>query len=83
MDPPVEVIAIDHAETVEVFRAPVAELVHPANRAVTAHGDYRMPAFTVGGRLVWGFTALVLARLFDELGWAEPWDQERVVQPDS
>ncbi|SDS63415.1 NUDIX hydrolase [Microterricola viridarii] len=80
---PSEVVAIDHAETVEVFRVPVAELVHPANRAVTVHGEYRMPAFTVGGRLVWGFTALVLARLFDELGWAEPWDQDRVVQPDS
>ncbi len=80
---PSQVVAIDHAETVEVFRVPVAELLDPANRAMTVHGSYRMPAFTVGGRLVWGFTALVLAGLFDELGWAEPWDTSRAVHPES
>lgn len=80
---PSEVVAVDHAETVEVFRVPVADLLDPANRAVTVHGDnYRMSAFTVGGRLIWGFTALVLSRLFDELGWAVPWDSTREVQPD-
>lgn len=79
---PSEVVATDEAETVEVFRVPVADLLDPANRVVTERGGYRMPAFAVDGRLVWGFTALVLARLFDELGWAEPWDHDRVVQPD-
>jgi hypothetical protein len=71
---------------VDVFRVPVAELLDPANRANTVHTvggtDYRAPAFTVGDRLVWGFTAIVLARMFDELGWAGPWDHDRIVQPE-
>jgi 8-oxo-dGTP pyrophosphatase MutT (NUDIX family) len=80
---PSEVAAIDHAETVEVFRVPVAELLEPANRASTEHTaadtTYRAPAFSVGGRLVWGFTAIVLSRMFDELGWAVEWDSTRVI----
>ena len=83
---PSQVAAVDHAETVEVFRIPVADLLDPANRANTEHviggTAHRAPAFSVGGRLVWGFTAIVLSRMFDELGWAEPWDHDRLVRPD-
>jgi len=83
---PSQVAAMDHAETVDVFRVPVADLLDPANRANTEHSvggtAYRAPAFTVGGRLVWGFTAIVLSRMFDELGWAEPWDHDRLAHPD-
>ncbi|AWB96762.1 coenzyme A pyrophosphatase [Agromyces badenianii] len=83
---PSEVAAVDHDESVDVFRVPVGEMLDPANRANTQHtfggGTYRSPAFIVGDRLVWGFTALVLARMFDELGWAEPWNPERIVEPD-
>ncbi|KGJ72096.1 NUDIX hydrolase [Cryobacterium roopkundense] len=84
---PSEVAAVDHDETVEVFRVPVADLLEPANRSSTlhrvGHRTVRAPAFTVGGRLVWGFTAIVLSRMFDELGWAGSWDASRVVHPDS
>lgn len=83
---PSEVAAVDHDETVEVYRLPVAELLDPINRASTAHTvgsrTYRSPAFTVDGKLIWGFTAIVLSRMFDELGWATPWDASRLVQPD-
>ena len=83
---PSEVAAVDHAETVEVFRVPVADLIDPANRAITVHTmgnrTLRMPAFTVDGRLIWGFTAMVLSRVFDELDWATPWDSSRVVHPE-
>ena len=82
---PSEVAAVDHDESVEVFRVPVADLLEPANRANTSHvfggRTYRSPAFSVDGRIIWGFTALVLSRMFDELGWAEPWDEERIVEP--
>jgi len=27
-------------------------------------------------------TGLMLSRMFDELGWVEPWDEERVVERD-
>lgn len=83
---PSQVAAVDHDESVEVFRVPVGDLLAPANRAHTEHSFggqvYRAPAFTVDGRVVWGFTAMVLSRMFDELGWSEPWDQARVVEPD-
>nr|WP_235508189.1 CoA pyrophosphatase [Agromyces sp. Soil535] len=83
---PSDVAAVDHDESVEVFRVPVADLLDPANRANTEFRlgtrAYRSPAFTVDGRLVWGFTALVLSRMFDELGWAEAWDPARIVERD-
>ncbi|WP_436408505.1 NUDIX hydrolase [Agromyces chitinivorans] len=83
---PSEVVAVDHAESVDVFRVPVADLLHPSNRGSTEHSvggrSWRAPAFTVGGNVVWGFTAFVLASMFDELGWSEPWDAGRIVERD-
>ena len=81
---PSQVAAVDHAETVEVFRLPVADLIDPANRASVAHtrsgATVRTPAFVVDGTLVWGFTAIVLSRMFESLGWALPWDTHRLVE---
>ena len=83
---PSEVAAVDHDESVEVFRVPVADLLDPSNRGNTvmdfAGRTYRSPAFAVAGRVVWGVTGLVLSRMFDELGWAEPWDDGRVIERD-
>ncbi|GEL46139.1 coenzyme A pyrophosphatase [Cellulomonas hominis] len=82
-DRPSAVAAADPAETVDVFRVPVADLVEPANRVTAtvrrAGHEYRGPAFDAGGVLVWGFTAFVLDRLLDALGWAVPWDAGRTV----
>lgn len=75
---PSRVAAVDHAETVEVFRVPVAQLLDPASRytAVRTTGSraFRSPAFDVDGTIVWGFTALVLNGIFDAAGWTVPWD---------
>ena len=80
---PSPVGVVDAGESAVVFRAPVADLVDPENRRTTAHRRggtvYRSPAFVVGPHLVWGFTALVLDRVLDALGWAEPWDRRRTV----
>ena len=80
-----QVAAVDPAETVDVFRVPVAELLDPENRmtAVVARGgrEFRAPAFRVGEVLVWGFTAILLSSLFDELGWAPAWDASRTIEP--
>ena len=80
-----QVAAVDQREAVEVFRVPVADLLEPGNRASVEHlldaRTFRTPAFTVNGALVWGFTAIVLSRLFDELGWTVPWDHSRTVHP--
>lgn len=82
-DRPSAVAATDPAETVDVFRVPVADLVDPANRvtATLTHvgRTHRGPAFEAGGVLVWGFTAYVLDRVLDALGWAVPWDASRTV----
>lgn len=74
---PSEVAAVDHAETVDVFRVPVADLLDPAHRGVVRHrvgaSEVLTPAFDVAGVVVWGFTAMVLDDLFDALGWSVPW----------
>lgn len=74
---------VDPDESASVFRAPVADLLDPARRAVVVGShqgrEFRSPAFEVADHVVWGFTAMVLDHLFTELGWAEPWDEGRVV----
>lgn len=84
-------VAADHSESVDVFRVPVAELLDPARRgtSVLERGPlvHRGAAFRLddrfGGHVVWGFTGILLATLFDRLGWAVPWDREHTfaVQP--
>lgn len=92
---PSPVAVMDHRESATVFRAPVADLLDPANRrtatfparvAAGRRGAARAdagPAFLVahegGAHVVWGFTALVLDRILTELGWSEPWDPARTV----
>ena len=75
---PSRVAAVDHAETVDVFRVPVAQLLDPATRFTsTIHRlgrTWRGPAFDVDGTIVWGFTAMVLDALFDAAGWTREWD---------
>ncbi len=82
---PSQVAAVDANETVDVFRIGVADLVDPANRwtaiANRAGRAFRAPAFQVGDVLVWGFTAILLSGLLDGLGWAEPWDESRTIEP--
>jgi 8-oxo-dGTP pyrophosphatase MutT (NUDIX family) len=85
---PTPVAPVDHAESSAVFRTPVADLLDPANRRTTVirrdDMEWRGPAFMVHGagaeRLVWGFTAMVLDVVFDQLGWTEPWDRGREIE---
>lgn len=80
---PSNVFAVDPAESSTVFRAPVADLLDPANRvtAVVERDGSRFsaPAFDVDGGFIWGFTAIVLDRMFNDLGWTVPWDSTREV----
>ena len=69
---------VDVAEVAAVLRAPLAELVDPANRLQVTHpSGYISPAFEVGGLLVWGFTAGLINVLLEIGGWAQPWDHDR------
>ncbi|WP_309064802.1 NUDIX hydrolase [Microbacterium sp.] len=84
---PSRVAAVDHAETVDVFRVPVAQLLDPQTRFTSTvrrvGRTFRGPAFDVDGTIVWGFTAMLLDGLFDAAGWTIPWDRsvERPIEP--
>lgn len=69
-------------EVARVDRLPLAELADPANRIRVRHpSGYEGPAFQVGGILVWGFTAGVLAALLELGGWVRPRERiDRVVE---
>ena len=80
------VAAQDTNESSLVLRVPVRDLLNPANRhmAQVRRGNVRhnSPAFTVasesspeGQFVIWGFTGIILDRLFRELGWAVDWDK--------
>ncbi|MGV9269902.1 NUDIX hydrolase [Kitasatospora sp. NPDC003701] len=71
---------VDAGETGAVFRVPITELTDPANRARLRHPSGHLgPAFAVGGRLVWGFTAGVIDRVLHHSGLELPWDPARIV----
>ncbi|HET8615782.1 MAG TPA: CoA pyrophosphatase [Actinomycetales bacterium] len=75
---PSPVAAVDRAEVARVVRAPLAELLDPANRFVSRHpSGYVGPAFRVQGLYVWGFTAGLLSRLLALAGLEQPWDRSR------
>jgi 8-oxo-dGTP pyrophosphatase MutT (NUDIX family) len=72
---PSRVWAVDPAESAAVSRAPLADLVEPANRFMLRHpSGYTSPAFALPGMLVWGFTAALLTLLLQLGGWEKPWD---------
>ncbi|MGK0722052.1 NUDIX hydrolase [Leucobacter sp. W1478] len=81
-------VAADRSESVEVYRVPVAELLRPAARGTsvlsTGTHTFRGAAFQLGpqfgGHLVWGLTGMLLASVFEGVGWAEPWDRTREFQ---
>lgn len=79
---PSPVRVVDYAESAQVFRVPVRDLLDPDNRFMgTIRRDgrtFQSPAFTVNGVLVWGFTGMVLNGLFQQLGWTVPWDEQRL-----
>ncbi len=77
---PVPVRAVDAAEVASVHRVPIAELADPARRVRVRHpSGYIGFGFEVCDLLVWGFTAGLINGLLDLGGWAQPWDDTRVV----
>ena len=70
---PDEVHAIHHV--------PIAELLDPAHRVSVHHpSGWVGPGFLIGPSrdvILWGFTAGIVSRLFDHLGWTRPWDDSR------
>jgi 8-oxo-dGTP pyrophosphatase MutT (NUDIX family) len=83
---PSPVRVVDYGESAQVFRVPVRDLLDPDNRvmATVSRGgqSFLSPAFVVNKVVVWGFTGMILNELFDQLGWAVPWDRNRLHQID-
>ncbi len=75
---PSPVSVVDPQEVHEVLRVPIEELLEPAHRVTVVHPmGYRSPGFLIGDDkdlILWGFTAGIVNRLFDHLGWTRPWD---------
>jgi 8-oxo-dGTP pyrophosphatase MutT (NUDIX family) len=73
---------VDPAEVHAVYRVPLAELIDPAHRISVRHpSGWLGPGFLIGPDkdvILWGFTAGIVSRLFDFVGWSQPWDERRV-----
>lgn len=79
---PSPVGVVDPAEVHEVYRVPLDYLLDAANRVTVElpDRDYAAPGFLIGdGVVLWGFTAGILSRLFEYVGWARPWDRGRTI----
>jgi 8-oxo-dGTP pyrophosphatase MutT (NUDIX family) len=70
---PGEVDVVDPDEVHAIYRAPISELVDPTHRIVVRHpSGWVGPGFLIGDDkdvILWGFTAGIVARLFEYLGW--------------
>ena len=70
---PSPISAMDPAEVADVHRVAISDLVAPANRVKVSHpSGYIGAGFEVDGMLVWGFTGLLLDRLFALAGGSCP-----------
>jgi 8-oxo-dGTP pyrophosphatase MutT (NUDIX family) len=73
---------VDPAEVHAVYRVPLEELLDPAHRISVQHpSGWLGPGFLIGPQhdvMLWGFTAGIISRLLDFLGWTRPWDERAV-----
>ena len=71
---PSPVRAVSPDEVHAVYRVPIRELLDPAYRITVRHPrGWVGPGFLIGRDsdvILWGFTAGIIARLFEYLGWA-------------
>jgi 8-oxo-dGTP pyrophosphatase MutT (NUDIX family) len=79
---PSPVRVVDPDEVHAIHLVPVSELLRPDHRIGVRHpSGWVGPAFLIGPDrdvILWGFTAGVITRLFEYLGWATPWDEYEV-----
>lgn len=83
---PGPVSVVDEAETAVVARVPVRAFVNPENRLMVYRSAntrrYAGPAFLLNQMLVWGFTGQIVSAMLDVAGWAQPWDDRKVLELD-
>jgi 8-oxo-dGTP pyrophosphatase MutT (NUDIX family) len=73
---------VDPGEVHAVYRVPIEELLDPAHRVSVRHpSGWVGPGFLIGPQhdvVLWGFTAGIVSRLLDYVGWTRPWNEARV-----
>ena len=73
---PTPVRAVSAEEVHAVYRVPLSELVGEQHRIAVRHpSGWVGPGFLIGHDndvILWGFTAGIISRLFDHLGWTHP-----------
>jgi 8-oxo-dGTP pyrophosphatase MutT (NUDIX family) len=73
--------AVDPREVHAIHRVTIDYLLDPEHRVSVHHpSGFVGPAFLIGPQqdlILWGFTAGILSRLFDYIGWTRPWDESR------
>ena len=81
---PHRIDVVDDREVARVVRAPLEELTDPSRRFTVTHpSGFVGPAFDIDGLLVWGFTAMLLAKVLELAGLEREWDRaERRPLPD-
>lgn len=71
---PVSVVSPDEVHA--IYRVPLSELRDPTHRISVQHpSGWVGPGFMIGDEkdvILWGFTAGIVSRLFDFLGWTDP-----------
>jgi 8-oxo-dGTP pyrophosphatase MutT (NUDIX family) len=76
-----QVTVVDPREVHAVLREPIDELLDPEHRISVRHpSGWVGPGFLIGEEkdlILWGFTAGIISRLFDFVGWTRPWDSAR------
>jgi 8-oxo-dGTP pyrophosphatase MutT (NUDIX family) len=77
------VSVVDPNEVEAILRVPLSTLLEPEYRVTMVHPlGFKGPGFLLpdgpgGGGILWGFTAGLISRLFDHVGWTRPWDTDR------
>ncbi|WP_110180603.1 NUDIX hydrolase [Nocardioides solisilvae] len=77
-----EVSVVSPDEVHAIHHERISELLDPDNRVNVRHpSGWVGPGFLIGEEkevILWGFTAGILARLFDFVGWGTEWDRSRM-----
>ncbi|WP_051204083.1 MULTISPECIES: NUDIX hydrolase [Nocardioides] len=77
-----EVSVVSPDEVHEIHHVDIDDLLDPANRISVRHpSGWLGPGFLIGPDrdvILWGFTAGIIARLFDFVGWSGEWDTNQV-----
>jgi 8-oxo-dGTP pyrophosphatase MutT (NUDIX family) len=79
---PKQLHPVDPAEVAAIIHHPIRQLMDPSKRFSVVHpSGWRGPGFEIGSEVpLWGFTAGIISRLFERLGWEQPWD-DTVTRP--